>query len=432
MREIGVGLLGLGNVGSGVVKLLKDNSEAIEARLGARVVVRKIAVQKADKPRLVEVGAEMITTDAASVIDDPSVEIVIELIGGEDPARRYVTRALESRKHVVTANKLLLALHGDELFELAERSGADIYYEASVCGGLPLIRALREGLASDRIDEIYGIVNGTSNYILSTMSELGTPFDEVLAAAQAAGYAEADPALDVDGHDAAHKLAILMMLCFGSRIRLEDIYVEGIRPLTPRDFAYAERFGYVIKPLVIARSHPDGLEARVHPTMIPRRWLLASVGGVHNAVYVSSYALGNSMYYGRGAGMMPTAVAVVADVIEMARNILGGASGRLPLRSFRRMADLPIRDIGLLRSRYYFRFSVIDRPGVLAQLAGVLGEHDISIEQVVQEGDRDPHRPVSVVMLSHVALERDVRLALETIDRLPVVAEKSRLLRLAG
>src|SRR5215468_6228846 len=227
MREIGVGLLGLGNVGSGVVKLLKDNSEAIEARLGARVVVRKIAVQKTDKRRLVEVDRKMITTSVESVIDDPAVQIVIELIGGENPARSYVARAIERGRHVVTANKLLLAMHGDELFGLAEKRGVDIYYEAAVCGGIPIIRALREGLASDRIDEIYGIVNGTSNFILTTMTDDAKPFAEVLAAAQEAGYAEADPGLDVDGGDASHKLAILMMLCFGARIRLEDIYVEG-------------------------------------------------------------------------------------------------------------------------------------------------------------------------------------------------------------
>jgi homoserine dehydrogenase len=432
MREIGVGLLGLGNVGSGVVKLLKDNSQAIEARLGARVVVRKIAVQKAEKRRLVEVDKKMITTNVESVIDDPSVEIVIELIGGEDPAGRYVARAIDSKRHVVTANKLLLAKHGDELFGLAEKRGVDIYYEAAVCSGVPIIRALREGLASDRIDELYGIVNGTSNFVLSTMMEEGKPFEEVLRMAQEAGYAEADPSLDVDGGDAAHKLAILMMLCFGARIQLSDIFVDGIRRLTPQDFAYAERFGYVIKPLVIAKNHPDGIEARVHPTLIPRKWLLASVTGVNNAVYVSSYALGNSMYYGRGAGMMPTAVAVVSDVIEMARNILGGVSGRLPLRSFHRLSDVPIRDIGKLRSRYYFRFSVIDRPGVLAQLAGVLGEHGISIEQMIQEGARDPDRPVTVVMLSHQALERDVRTALGIIDELPIVVEKTRLLRMTG
>jgi homoserine dehydrogenase len=431
MREIGVGLLGLGNVGSGVVKLLKENSEAIEARLGARVVVRKIAVQKAEKRRLVEVDRKMITTDALQVIDDPGVEIVVELVGGEEPARGYLAHALESRRHVVTANKLLLAKHGDALFTLAEKRGVDIYYEAAVCGGVPIIRALREGLASDRIDELYGIVNGTSNYILTTMTDAGRPFADVLAEAQEQGYAEADPSLDVDGGDAAQKLAILMMLCFGTRVRLEDILVEGLRDVTPVELAYAARFGYVIKPLVIARRHPDGLEARVHPTLIPRRWLLASVNGVNNAVYVSSYALGNSMYYGRGAGMMPTAMAVVSDLIETARNILGGASGRLPLRSFRTISDLPIRDAGKLRSRYYLRFSVIDRPGVLAQLAGVLGEHEISIEQVVQEGERLPGQPVTVVMLSHVALEEDVRRALGLIDGLPVVVEKTRLLRIA-
>jgi len=432
MREIGVGLLGLGNVGSGVVKLLKDNFEAIEARLGARVVVRKIAVQKTEKPRLVEVDRKMITTNVESVIDDPGVEILIELVGGETMARSYVARAIEHKRHVVTANKLLLAKHGDELFNLAEKHGVDIYYEAAVCGGIPIIRALREGLASDRIDEIYGIVNGTSNFILTTMTDEGKAFGEVLAAAQEAGYAEADPALDVDGGDASHKLAILMMLCFGARIRLEDIYVEGIRDLTQADFGYAARFGYVIKPLVIAKNHADGIEARVHPTLIPHRWLLASVAGVNNAVYVSSYALGNSMYYGRGAGMMPTAVAVVADVIELARNILGGATGRLPVRSYRSLSDHPIRDIGKLRSRYYLRFSVLDRPGVLAQLATLLGEHDISIEQMVQEGIRDPNRPVTVVMLSHMAQEKDIRAALAKIDVLPAVVEKTRLLRLAG
>jgi homoserine dehydrogenase len=433
MREIGVGLLGLGNVGAGVVKLLQENTAAIEARLGARVVLRKMAVREADKKRLVDVDPKLITTDAASIIDDPATEIVVELIGGEDPARELVTRALDARKHVVTANKLLLAKHGDEIFSLAEKRGVDVYYEAAVCGGIPIIRTLREGLSSDRILELYGIVNGTSNFILTTMTEDGKAFDDVLRAAQEAGYAEADPALDVDGGDASHKLAILAMLCFGTRVNLDDLHVEGIRDLAPVDFAYAQRFGYVIKPLVIAKDHPDGLEARVHPTMVPERWLLASVSGVNNAVYLSSYALGQSMYYGRGAGMMPTAMAVVSDVIELARNILGRVAGRLPLRSFRRMTDRPIRDIGLLRSRYYLRFTVVDRPGVLAQLAGVLGEHEISIEQVVQEAAK-PHSGqagVTVVMLSHVALEKDVRDALGKIDKLGSVVDKTRVLRIA-
>jgi homoserine dehydrogenase len=429
-REIGVGVLGLGNVGSGVLKLLQDNATAIETRLGAKVVVKKIAVREAEKRRLVEVDKKLITTSAQAVIDDPGVEIVIELIGGEDPAREYVRSALERKKSVVTANKLLLAMHGDELFDLAERTGRDIYYEAAVCGGLPVIRALREGLASDRVDWFYGIVNGTSNFILTEMMEKGRPFDEVLRAAQEAGYAEADPALDVDGGDASHKLAILLMLCFGTRVKLGDIYVEGIRSLEPIDFAYAERFGYVVKPLVVGREHADGLEARVHPTMIPRRWLLAGVTGVHNALYVSSYALGQSMYYGRGAGMMPTAVAVVSDIIEVAMNLLANAAGSLPTRLIRQIADKPIRDMGLLRSRYYLRFNVVDRPGVLAQLAGILGDHGISIAQVVQEG-ASPEQPVQVVVLTHEAQERSVRAALDTIDKLPVVPTPTRLIRIA-
>jgi homoserine dehydrogenase len=274
-------------------------------------------------------------------------------------------------------------------------------------------------------------VNGTSNYILSTITDEKKPFEQVLAAAQEAGYAEADPTLDVEGHDASHKLAILMMLCFGSRIRLADLHVEGIRHLQPVDFAYAERFGYVIKPLVIAKEHPDGLEGRVHPTMIPKRWLLAAVAGVNNAVYVSSYALGQSMYYGRGAGMMPTAVAVVSDIIEVSRNILASAAGAAPTRPVTRLGEKSMRDIGLLRSRYYLRFSVLDRPGVLAQLAGILGEHAISIQQVVQEGSREPDRPVTVVILTHMAVERNVQLALKTIDKLTVVVEKTRLVRIS-
>jgi homoserine dehydrogenase len=431
MREIGVGLLGLGNVGSGVVKLIGDNAVAIEGRLGARVVVRKIAVQKAEKRRLVEVDKKLITTDARAVIDDPGVDVVVELVGGEEPAREYLLRAIEQRRHVVTANKLLLATHGDELFSAAEKRGVDIYYEAAVCGGIPIIRALREGLASDRIEELYGIVNGTSNFILTQMAEKGTPFAEVLRAAQEAGYAESDPALDIGGGDAQQKLAILMTLAYGSHIRLADIYVEGIGGLEPVDFAYAEKFGYVIKPLVIAKSHADGLEARVHPTMIPRRWLLASVAGVNNAVYISSYALGQSMYYGRGAGMMPTAMAVVSDVIELSRNILGGVTGRLPLRSFHSLDDRPMRDAGKLRSRYYLRFTVIDRPGVLAQLAGILGEHQISLRQVVQEGAEEPDRAVTVVMLTHIATEAQVRMALATIDKLPSTTAPTCLIRLA-
>jgi homoserine dehydrogenase len=431
MREIGVGLLGLGNVGAGVVKLLAENAAAIEARLGARVAVRAIAVRELDKRRLVDVDPALITTDAAAVIDRPDVEIVCELVGGEREALDYVLRAIERGVHVVTANKALLAMHGDQVFAAAERRGVDVYFEAAVCGGVPIIRALREGLASDRIETIYGIVNGTSNYILSAMTAERRAFADVLAEAQELGYAEADPALDVGGMDAAHKLAILVMLCFGTRIDVGDLFVEGIDRLQPIDFDMAKRFGYVIKPLVIAAEHADGIEARVHPTMIPESWLLAAVPGAKNALYVRSYALGSSMYYGAGAGMMPTAMAVVSDLIEISRNVRAGVTGRMPLRSYQRMTERRLRPLDELYSRAYLRCAVLDRPGVLGQLTTVLGDHEISIAQVIQEGPRDPGRPVQVVLLTHRAREGNVRHALEQIGRLSTVVEPPSLIRMA-
>jgi homoserine dehydrogenase len=434
LRAIPVGLLGLGNVGSGVVKLLDDNAEAIRHRLGgASVTLSRIAVREAEKPRLVDVDKKLVTTQARAIIEDPEIEIVVELIGGDEPARTLVLEAIERGKHVVTANKKLLALHGDELFAAAERRGVDLYYEASVGGGVPIIRALREGLASDRVDELVAIVNGTSNFLLTTMTEEGRPFDEVLKEAQEKGYAEADPSLDVDGWDAAHKLCVLVPLCFGTSIRVEQVLVEGLRGIDPVDLKYAERFGCVIKPLVIAKDHGDSVEARVHPTLIPSRFMLASVNGVYNATYVSSYALGHSMYYGRGAGMMPTAVAVVSDVIEVARNLLASSAGGAPLRgrsAGRAASQRRIRAPGELESRYYLRFGVLDKPGVLAQIAGMLGEHDISISEVVQEGSRKEGRPVTVVITTHRAREKNVQSALGIINRLPAVVEPTRLIRI--
>jgi len=430
-RTIPVGLLGLGNVGSGVVKLLADNAEAIRHRLGgAAVDVRRIAVREADKPRLVDVKPQLLTTDVRSVLEDKDIEIVIELIGGEEPARSFVLDAIARGKHIVTANKALLAAHGDELFDAAEKRGVDLYFEASVGGGVPIIRALREGLASDRVDQLVAIVNGTSNFLLTTMTDEARPFAEILKEAQDKGYAEADPSLDVDGWDAAHKLCVLVPLCFGTRIRVEQVLVEGLRGIEPIDFKYAERFGYVIKPLVIAKDHGDSVEARVHPTLIPRRFMLASVNGVYNAVYVSSYALGQSMYYGRGAGMMPTAVAVVSDVIEVSRNVLSRSSGSSPIRPRGKQSDRRIRAPGELRSRYYLRFGVVDRPGVLAQLAMILGEHEISISEVVQEGARRENQPVAVVVTTHAALEQNMQKALQRINALETVMDKTRLLRI--
>ena len=364
MREIGVGLLGLGNVGAGVVRLLADNAEAIESRLGARLVVKAVAVRDIDKKRLVDVEPSRLTTDAMSVVEQDDVEIVCELIGGETRAREVVLKAIENKKQVITANKALLAIHGDEIYAAAQAAGVDLYYEAAVCGGIPIIRALREGLASDRIESVVGIVNGTSNFITTAMAAGERSFDEVLAEAQREGYAEADPTLDVGGGDAAHKLAIMAMLSFDCRIDFEKIHIEGIEGLTALDYEMAKNFGFAIKPLAIGRRYPDGIDLRVHPAMVPSSWLLADVPDTKNAVYVQSYALGPSMYYGAGAGMMPTAMSVVSDLIEVARNVCARSTGSMPLRAQGELEPALLRPIEKLESRYYLRFSVEDRPGV--------------------------------------------------------------------
>jgi homoserine dehydrogenase len=437
-REIGVALLGLGNVGAGVVKLLEDNAAAIRARLGARLVVRAIAVRAPDKKkRLVEVDRALLTTDIPAMLSRPDVDIVCELIGGDVEAKSAVEQAIANGKHVVTANKMLLAKHGTTVFAAAEEKNVDVYYEAAVCGGVPVIRVLREGLASDRVESIHGIVNGTSNFILTAMSEQGTPFADVLAEAQRLGYAEADPTLDVGGGDAAHKLAVLCMLCFGAMLDVEAIHKEGIDTLDPRDFRYAEKFGYVVKPLVIARDHGKAVEARVHPTMVPARWLIADVNGAKNALYVTSYALGGSMYYGAGAGMMPTAMAVVSDLIEVARNLMAKAAGARPTRRHRALSPKPLLPMADIRSRYYLRFSVADKPGVLGQITTILGQHEVSIEQVIQDAERDPGHDsgATVFVVTHQAREGDVQAALAKIGALPICqapgASPPRLIRIA-
>jgi homoserine dehydrogenase len=431
VRELGVALLGLGNVGAGVVKLLEDNAAAIGARLGGRLVVRAIAVRAAGKKRLVEVDPALLTSDVAAAIARPDVDIVCELIGGDTEAKDAVMAAIAAGKHVVTANKLLLARHGTEVFAAAERHGVDVYYEAAVCGGVPIIRVLREGLASDRVEHFLGIVNGTSNYILSAMAAGGRSFAEVLAEAQQLGYAEADPTLDVGGGDAAHKLAILCSLCFGATVDADSIHMDGISDLDATDFAYAAKFGYVVKPLVIGRDHPRGIEARVHPALVPARWLLAGVLGAKNALYVQSYALGPSMYYGAGAGMMPTAMAVVSDLIEISRNLRAQLTGVAPTRR-RALAQRPLLPMAEIRSRYFLRFSVADRPGVLGQLTTILGAHEVSIEQVVQEAPGDGAAPAQVFVVTHEAREGDVAAALAKIGALPVALAPPRLIRIAA
>jgi len=442
MSEIGVALLGLGNVGAGVVKLLADNAGAIEGRLGAPLAVRAIAVRApGKKKRLVDVDPKLLTRDVNGAIERDDVDIVCELIGGVTEARAAILHAIDRGKHVVTANKAVLAEHGREIFAAAAARGVDVYYEAAVCGGVPIIRVLREGLASDRIEAFVGIVNGTSNYVLSTMAATGRPFAEVLAEAQALGYAEADPTLDVGGGDAAHKLAILVMLCFGTFVDVGAVFREGIDALDPIDFAYAERFGYVIKPLVIGREHAGGVEARVHPALVPERWLMADVAGAKNALYVTSYALGPSMYYGAGAGMLPTAMAVVSDMIEVSRNIQAQAAGAHPAHRHRPIVDKPLLPMSDVRTKYYLRFEVADRPGVLGQLTTILGAHGVSLAQVVQDGGAsgaeragggEGPATARVFVVTHEAREGDVQAALDEIARLPACARPARLLRIAG
>jgi homoserine dehydrogenase len=434
-RTIGIALLGLGNVGGGVVKLLEANAAAIEQRLGARLEVRAVVVRDPDKVnRVVDVDRALLTTEVEPVVRRADVDIVCELIGGTTLAKDAVLAAIAARKHVVTANKALLAEHGAEVFEAAERAGVDVYYEAAVCGGVPIIRVLREGLASDRVEALHGIVNGTSNYILSTMTATRRPFADILREAQELGYAEADPTLDVGGGDAAHKLAILANLCFGTTVDVAAIPKDGIDVVEPIDLGYAEKFGYVIKPLVIARDHGGAIEARVHPALIPSTWLLAQVGGAKNAVYVHSYALGPSLYYGAGAGMLPTAMSVVSDMIEIARNGFARAAGVQPPTRPRPAVARPMVPLDDIRTRYYLRFGVADQPGVLGQLMTILGARGVSIAQVVQDGERGPEggAPVWVVVLTHEAREGDVRAALAEIDRLPVVRVAARVIRIAG
>jgi homoserine dehydrogenase len=427
-------MIGCGVVGQGALHLLRDNARSIEARLGGRLVVRRIAARDEGKARDPVVARDLLTFDPQAVLDDPGVEVVVEVVGGLEPAGRYVRAAIERGKHVVTANKMLLAEHGHELIELAEARGVDLYFEAAVGGGIPIIRVLREALASDRVLGLRGIVNGTSNYILSRMHDEGARYDEALRGAQEAGYAEADPALDVGGGDAAHKLTILATLAFGARVEPSQVFTEGITEIEPVDVTFARRFGHVIKPLAIARTTPEGaLDLRVHPALVAERSVLASIGGALNAVYVQGEALGPCLLSGVGAGSLPTAVSVVSDLVDVGRNVLTGARGRVPQRAFRgdSLSTLPVRDVGEHRGRYYLRFSVLDRPGVLARIAGALGAFDVSIEQMVQDArGATTDAPVNVVMLTHQARERDVRAALTEIAALGHVVARTRMLRL--
>jgi homoserine dehydrogenase len=427
VREIGIGLLGVGTVGGGVLKIYAQHQADLEARAGCGLRIVAAVARDVGAPREgLEPGAWPLSADPDRVLANPAVSLVIEVIGGLEPARTYVLRALEAGKHVVTANKALLATHGAELFEAARRRGVLLGFEAAVAGGVPIIGALRDGLAANRILSLQGIVNGTSNFILTQMTDEGRDFAEALREAQAAGFAEADPTLDVEGIDSAHKLQILASLAFRTRVDLKDIYTEGIAGLEAIEIAYARELGYRVKLLAIAKTADGALEARVHPTLIPATSPLAAVSGAFNAILVTGDAAGDQMFYGRGAGQMPTASAVWSDAIEIARRIAHqhvALAEDFPLTGEHR---LRIRSMSEVHSAYYLRAMVQDRPGVLSQVAGILGRHEISIATVIQKGRAGS---VPIVMLTHEALERNMTAALREIDRLGVVALPTVLLR---
>jgi len=431
MESVKLGLIGLGTVGTGVVKVLQQNADVIKQRLGLPLTIKQIAVRHLEKDREVKVDRHLLTRDPYDLINDPDIDILIELIGGYEPARTLILSAIEQGKHIVTANKALLARYGHEIFSAASAKGVDLGFEASVGGGVPIIRALREGFAANHIQSIYGIVNGTANYILSKMTDEGRDFHEVLKEAQEKGYAEPDPTFDIEGIDSAHKIAILCALAFGAHLDLDRVYAEGITHITPLDIAYAREFGFRIKLLAIGKRLDDAIEIRVHPTMIPETNLISTVDGVLNAFYVVGDAVDKNIFIGRGAGAFPTASAVIGDLVEISRNIISNhCGGRVPPQSFLMgsIREVAIKDISDIVTSYYLRFSVVDKPGVLSKISGVLGKNNISISSVIQKG-RHTQAAVPVVIMTHEARERDIRLALEEIDQLDVVLEKTVLLR---
>ncbi|MFZ5572710.1 MAG: homoserine dehydrogenase [Thermodesulfobacteriota bacterium] len=433
MRDICIGLLGCGTVGTGVAKLLLENRELIRSRLGAYLNLKLVADIDTQTDRGVRFDDGVFITDGNRVVNDPDIDIVVEMIGGETIAKKFILQAIENGKHVVTANKKLLAAQGNLIIDAANQKGVDIGFEASVGGCMPIIKTMREALVGNHIQSMVGILNGTCNYILTKITDTGMAFEEALAEAQANGFAEADPSLDVDGHDTAHKLAILTALAYGMKINLNDIYLEGISRITPMDIQFAGECGYRIKLLAISKLAGDAVEARVHPAMIPVDNMLAHVNESLNAITVCGDAVGEILLYGRGAGKMPTASAVISDLVDIARNHLLGVRNRIPVLSYQpnQIRSLSVRPIDQIRTHYYFRFSAADHPGVLSRIAGILGDCGISIQSVHQKG-RKFRGAVPIVMLTHQAREADIRKALDRIKALDVIKDEPVLIRIEG
>jgi homoserine dehydrogenase len=432
MKPINVGLLGIGTVGGGTWDVLNRNADEIQRRAGRAIRIAVVADKALQRAKDITGGKAIVTDDAFSVVRGKDVEIVIELIGGYTVAKELVLEAIAHGKHVVTANKALLATHGNEIFAAAQKKGVMVAFEASVGGGIPIIKALREGLAANRIEWIAGIINGTSNFILSEMRDKGLPFEAALKDAQARGYAEADPTFDIEGVDAAHKLTILSALAFGIPMQFKSVYTEGISKLTKADIGYAEELGYRIKLLGITRRAKSGIELRVHPTLVPARRLIANVEGVMNAILVKGDAVGATLYYGAGAGAQPTASAVVADLVDVTRLVTADPEHRVPHLAFQpdQLSADPVLPIGEVETSYYLRMRVLDRPGVLADITRALADSAISIEAMVQKEPSEGESRVDIVMLTHLALEKNVEQAMARIERLSSVEGRVTRIRL--
>lgn len=430
MQQINVGIIGFGTVGSGACEILKTNRDLISNRIGSHINVKKIADLDIKSDRGVPIDQGVLTTNVMEIIDDPEIDIVVELIGGIVKAKEFILMALAKGKHVITANKALLAEHGKEIYEAANKNGVTLGFEASVAGGIPTIGALKSGLAANRIHTVMGILNGTSNYILTKMTKEGLPYDQVVQEAIKLGYAEDPPTLDVDGTDAAHKLAIIISILYGQPLSFDKIYKEGISDLSPDDIQFAKEFGYSIKLLAIARETQEGMEARVHPTMVPKNHILANVNDAFNAIYYDADFVGPNLYYGLGAGRRPTGSAVVSDIIEIARYIrLGSKEFMPPLAHFNPPEkDVRIKPMNDLVCNYYFRFTALDKPNVLSKIAGILGENHIGISSVIQKR-REANESVPLVILTHEAKERDVQKALEQLGKLHVLTDKTAMIR---
>ncbi|MDP2112149.1 MAG: homoserine dehydrogenase [Thiobacillus sp.] len=431
MKPINVGLLGLGTVGGGTLTVLRRNAEEITRRAGREIRVVRAAVRDLEKARALA-GDLPLTTNPFDVVDDPEIDIVVELIGGLEPARELVMQAIANGKHVVTANKHLVAKHGNEIFAAAQAKGVMVAFEAAVAGGIPIIKALREGLTANRIEWLAGIINGTSNFILTEMRDKGAAFEDVLKQAQDLGYAEADPTFDIEGIDAAHKLTILSAIAFGIPMQFDRAYTEGISKLTREDVQYAEELGYRIKLLGIARRAENGIELRVHPTLIPERRLIANVDGAMNAVLVKGDAVGPTLYYGAGAGAEPTASAVVADLVDVTRLHTADPHHRVPHLAFQpdQLADTPILPMDEVRTAYYLRLRAFDRPGVLADITRILADSNISIDAMVQKEPAEGEEQVNIILLTHITVEKNINAAIAKIEALDTVAGKVMRIRL--